>query len=81
MELTVSLGVLIVGCVGLVLTAKKWTISNKKEDISPVAGILDLTITNNTYPPLLDVFSSLQSDLDMKGITLRADMKGYMSDG
>ncbi len=78
MELTVSLGALVVGCIGLILTAKKWTIANTKEPISPVAEILDLTITNDAYPPLLDALSSLQSDLGMKGITLYADMKGYM---
>lgn len=81
MELVISLCALIAGCIGLILTAKKWVIANQKEHTSPVVGILGLTITNNTYPPLLDVLSSLQADLDKKGITLHADMKGYMDDG
>lgn len=38
-----------------------------------------MTKTNNTYPPLLEVLSSLQLSLEKKGIVLHADMEGYMN--
>lgn len=42
------------------------------------SAILQVTSTNNSYDPLGDVLSSLDDDLKRMGLTLNADMKGYM---
>lgn len=40
--------------------------------------MLQMTKTNNNYEPLLDVLVSLDGDLCKLGVTLRADMRGYL---
>lgn len=82
-ELLICLGGLGLGCFFLLREGKRFAAPRKRDTSQPssVAGILRMTKTNNTYPPLLDVLSGLQSDLEKKGITLHADMEGYMGNG
>ena len=68
---------LVVSCLLLMLVGKRLSHSIRKMAGS-VFGILDITITNNTYPPLLDVLNSLNGDLKKLGEELHADMRGYM---
>lgn len=79
-ELLICLGGLCVSCVFLLREGKRFAAPVRKEMPQPssVAEILQMTTTNNTYPPLFDVLSGLQSNLGKKGIALHADMKGYM---
>lgn len=41
-------------------------------------SMLQLTSTNNSYDSLGDVFTMLDNDLAQAGLTLNADMRGYM---
>jgi len=81
LESIFSVGILTAGCFFLSRDGKRLSRINRNSLHNPVTGILRRTKTNNTYPPLLDVLSSLKSDLDKQGIILHADMKGYMSNG
>lgn len=82
-EFLICLGVLGLGCFFLLREGKQFAapIKREKPQSSSVAGILRMTKTNNTYPPLLEVLSDLQPNLEKKGIILHADMKGYMGNG
>lgn len=68
---------LAVSAVALTLTARLLFRSSGKME-GRVHDILSLTITNNTYPPLLDVLSTLDDDLGKLDQKLNADMHGYM---
>lgn len=68
---------LAVSCLVLILVGKGLSHTNRKS-AGTSSRILDITTTNNTYPPLLDVLSSLDSDLEKLGEELHADMRGYM---
>lgn len=68
---------LAVSCLVLILVGKGLSHSIRKA-AGPASDILDATITNNTYPPLLDVLNSLDNDLEKLGEELHADMRGYM---
>ncbi len=46
------------------------------DDVS--VDILKLIKSNNNYPPLLDVFSSLQSNLVKNGMELNTNLHGYL---
>ena len=82
-EFLICLGVVGLGCFFLLREGKRFAAPIKREAPQPssVAGILRMTKTNNTYPPLLEVLSDLQSNLEKKGIILHTDMKGYMDNG
>lgn len=68
---------LAVSCLVLILVGIRLSCSIRKATDTS-SGILNITITNNTYRPLLDVLSSLDSDLEKLGEELHADMRGYM---
>lgn len=80
-ELLFCLVVIILGCIFLLREGKRAPTRMKKKtsQFYFVAEILNMTKTNNSYPPLLEVLSSLQSNLERNGITLHADLKGYMN--
>lgn len=81
-ELGGSVLILAAGCICMMLVARKWSAFERERTMEQVSvmSILADTKTNNTYPPILDILSSLESDLAKKHIILHADMKGYMSD-
>ena len=80
-ELLLCLGGVVLCCIFLLREGKRFAAPLRREtpQHSSVAGILQMTKTNNTYPPLLEVLSSLQLSLEKKGIVLHADMEGYMN--
>jgi len=80
-ELLICLGGVVICCNFLLREGKRFASPMKREAPQPssVAGILRMTKINNTYPPLSEVLSSLQSSLEKKGIALHADMEDYMS--
>ena len=73
--------ILILITYGLVVLLFK-RLSNRaktNEAIDDVSGdILKLIKSNNNYPPLLDVFSSLQSNLVKNGMELNTNLHGYL---
>lgn len=78
MTLVPLLCFLVVSALVLVLVGRSLSRSSRKRG-SRVVSILALTSTNNTYPPLLDVLSNLDGDLEKLDEKLHADMQGYMS--
>lgn len=44
-------------------------------------AILEMLKTNNTYPMMLTVLTSLDEDLSECGMELHADMRGYLDNG
>lgn len=53
--------------------------ANEKNEAS--LAILEKTKTNNTYLPILDVFTALDQDLVKHNMKLHADLRGYLDDG
>ena len=45
------------------------------------ASLAILEKTNNTYLPILDVFTALDQDLVKHNMKLHADLRGYLDDG
>lgn len=71
-------------CYGLVFFSYKIFTNQKKakrkiEDES--YDILKVVKSNNTYPPILDVFKSLSENLSEQGMELNADLRGYLDYG
>lgn len=59
---------------------------SKKREITGVVvdgsrAILGEIKTNNTYPLMLDVFTSLNKNLSECGADLHADLRGYLDNG
>ncbi len=52
---------------------------NSKSDAS--FAILKKIKTNNTYLPMLDVFTSLDQDLVKYNMKLHTNLRGYLDDG
>lgn len=80
------LGVVIIllACYGLALFAynrlsKKANAGVCSHDRS--SAIMKMIYSNNNYPPMLDVFTSLSEDLESNGMELHADLKGYLDYG
>lgn len=69
---------LVISALVLVLVGRPLSHLSRKRE-SRVLSILALTSTNNTYPPLLDVLSNLDGDLERLDEKLHADMQGYMN--
>ncbi len=73
--------VLLLVCYGLVIFAYKTLTKEDKMEGGSVDRSYDILCeikSNNTYPPMLDVFTSLSKNLAECKMELHADLRGYL---
>lgn len=84
MKILAFIFLLLIVCYLVVFISYK-NLSKKKENANVVAdgslAILGEIKSNNTYPLMLDVFTSLNKDLAECGEELHADLRGYLDYG
>lgn len=69
-------------CYGIVILAYRILAKRKKSNIIDCSyDILCEIKSNNTYPPMLDVFTSLSENLAECKMELHADLRGYLDYG
>ena len=72
----------LIACYGIVILVYKMLAKRKGSNITDCSyDILCEIKSNNTYPPMLDVFTSLSENLAECKIELHADLRGYLDYG